>query len=284
MSDDPVWINGSFGGSIDPADRGLVLGDGVFDTLVAFNRKPFAGDRHLARLADHAAAIGIALDTSVIRAGWSAVLGEAKSAHIILRTTVTRGITGRGLWPKTAPSPTIVVSATPWNEDLVARPVRLVTSSIVRNAGSPTSRLKTIGYLDNILAAREAAERNADDALLLNADGKVACTTIANIFTLSGGRLFTPPTADGTMAGIIRGIVLEAATTVGLEASEGSLGRPDLFAADEVFLTNSVRLVSPVRSLDERPIGGHEPERVAALLSTLAERIRAEHSFVLEIG
>jgi branched-chain amino acid aminotransferase len=284
MSGDPVWVNGSFEGRIDPADRGLLLGDGVFDTLVAFNRKPFAGDRHLARLTDHATAIGIALDTASVRAGWSAALAEQKSDHVILRTTVTRGVTGRGLWPKGAPAPTIVVSGTAWNRELVARPVRLITSGIVRNAGSPTSRLKTIGYLDNILAAREAAEKNADDALLLNAEGKVACTTIANVFALSGLQLLTPPTTDGVLAGIVRALVLEAAATIGMEASERSLVPADLFAANEVFLTNSVRLISPVLSLDEKPVGGRAPERIVALLSTLAEKIRAEHSFVLEVA
>ena len=284
MSSDPIWVNGSFEGRIDPGDRGLLLGDGVFDTLVAFNRKPFAGDRHLARLIEHTDAIGIALDPKAVRAGWSAVLGEAASEHVIVRTTVTRGVTGRGLWPKATPALTVLVSATPWNKDLVARPFRLITSSIVRNAGSPTSRLKTIGYLDNILAAREVAERAADDALLLNAVGRVACATIANVFILSGDHLATPPAADGVLAGIVRGLVLEAAATIGIKAAERSLVASDLFAADEVFLTNSVRLISPVRSLDDKPIGGRAADRVAALLSALAEKIRAEHNFVLEVA
>jgi branched-chain amino acid aminotransferase len=284
MSGDAVWVNGSFTGRIDPADRGLTLGDGVFDTLVAFNRKPFAGDLHLSRLAGQAAAIGIAIDPAVVRSGWDAVLGDAKSDHVILRTTVTRGVAARGLWPKAATSPSIIISAAPWNRELAARPVRLVVSSVVRNAGSPASRLKTIDYLDNILAAREAAEKNADDALLLNAEGNVACTTIANVFALSGNRLITPPTSDGVMAGVVRGFVLSAAATVGLEAAERSLMPSDLLTADEVFLTNSVRLISSVTSLDGKPAGGRAPERVAALLSTIAERIRAEHGFVLEVA
>ena len=94
--------------------------------LVAFNRKPFAGERHLARLAAHAEAIGIALDLAAVRAGWAAVIGAARSEHVILRTTVTRGVTTRGLWPK-APvgAPTIVVSATPWSSGLVGRAGRI---------------------------------------------------------------------------------------------------------------------------------------------------------------
>jgi branched-chain amino acid aminotransferase len=280
MSRGPVWINGSFDGRIDPSDRGLTLGDGVFDTLVAFRGEPFAADLHIARLSAHAAAIGIAIDPARVRSGWSAVIGKATGEHLILRTTVTRGVSGRGLWPaQPADHPTIVVSGTPWSASLVARPVRLVTSTIVRNAGSPTSRLKTIGYLDNILAAREATEKDGDDALLLNAAGKVASTTIANLFILSDGRLLTPPAADGVMTGTIRGLVLDAAVIAGVAASECSLEVPDLFAADGVFLTNSVRLVSPVQSLDGTPVGGRDPERIAMLLGAVAEKIRDEHGF-----
>ena len=279
MSGDPILVNGSLAGRIDPADRGLLLGDGVFDTLVAFNRKPFAGERHLARLAAHAAEIGISLDAAKVRAGWSAVLAEAKAEHLILRTTVTRGVTARGLWPATAVDPTVVVAATPWNASVVGRPVQLFVSAIARNAGSPTSRLKTIGYLDNILAAREAASRSADDALLLNAAGKVACSTIANLFALSGGQIVTPPPADGVMAGIVRGLVIELATALGSEVVVRSLEVMDLFSADEVFLTNSVRLVAPVHALDGRPLGGRAPDRVATLLASLAERIRGDTGF-----
>lgn len=280
MTSDPVWINGAFGGGIDPADRGLTLGDGVFDTLVAFNRTPFAGDRHLARLGEHAAAIGIALDRAHAEEGWRAVVGEAKTEHLILRTTVTRGVSGRGLWPSTAVSqPTVMVSAAPWSRDIVARPVRLLTSTITRNAGAPTSKLKTTGYLDNILAARAAAVGGVDDALLLNNAGKVACTTIANIFIASGDALITPPVADGVLAGIVRGLVTEIAKDLGMQPIERSLDIVDLFAADAVFLTNSVRLVSPVQALDGQMIGGRGTGRARTVLEALATRIRDECGF-----
>lgn len=280
MTRDPVWVDGSLGGTIDPADRGFTLGDGVFDTAVAFNRKPFAGERHLARLAAHAEAIGIALDLAAVRAGWAAVIGAARSEHVILRTTVTRGVTTRGLWPK-APvgAPTIVVSATPWSSGLLGAPVELIVSAIARNAGSPVSRLKALGYLDNILSAREAAQRGADDALLLNGDGKVACSTIANLFVVSGGKLSTPPVDDGVMAGVVRELILEIAPTLGIEAGERSLTIMDIFAADEVFLTNSVRLLSPVKSLDARSAGGRDAPRLEGLIAALAELVRAEHGF-----
>jgi branched-chain amino acid aminotransferase len=276
MTAAPVWVSGVLGGRIDPADRGLLLGDGVFDTLVSFSRIPLAGDRHLARLTAHAAAIGIALDPARVWEGWNAVIGDAAEDHVILRTTVTRGITARGLWPKDAapPAPTVLVSRAEWSEAAVGRPLRLVTSTIVRNAGSPAARLKTIGYLDNILAAREAAGKDADDALLLNAAGKVACSTIANVFVFLEGRLITPPETDGVIAGIVRGLVLELARAAGVETAERSLEVAELLAADEVFLTNSVRLVSPVLSIDSRSVGGRSPDRVTALLRGVAARLR----------
>lgn len=277
MSGNPVWVNGTLGGAIDPFDRGLTLGDGVFDTLVAFNRKPFASERHRTRLIAHAAAIGIAIDPAAIEAGWRAVIKGAEPEHLILRTTVTRGPAGRGLWPATPPAPTLMVSAAPWSAATVGRPVRLVTGSIARNAGSPTSRLKATGYLDSILAAREAAAKGADDALILNAAGRVACSTIANVFAISGNSLVTPPEADGVMAGILRGLVMEAAPAAGLEPEQRSLLPADLLAADAVFLTNSVRLVSPVAALDSHPLEPRAADRVAALLEAIAHDIHAGH-------
>lgn len=274
-----VWIDGSFEGRIDPADRGLTLGDGIFDTLVAFRRIPFAGDLHLARLTSQAGSIGIAIDPSSVCAGWDAVLASFEAEHAILRTTVTRGASGRGLWPATPPAPTIMVSATHWDASLVSRPARLVTSTILRNPGSPTSRLKSLGYLDNVLAAREAAAQGATDALFLGASGKAACTTIANVFALSGERLATPPPEDGAMPGIMRSLVLQAAGACGVSAEEASLTREELLAADATFLTNSIRFLSPVESLDGVALGRRRGEVVQALLDAISERARSECGF-----
>jgi branched-chain amino acid aminotransferase len=172
-------------------------------------------------------------------------------------------------------TPTVVVSARPWDPGLFAAPVRLVTSSIRRNHTSPASRLKPLGYLDSILAAREAVERGADDALFLNGRDQVACTTIANLFAIEGDRLITPPTTDGVLAGIMRGLVLAAATGVGLRPVEASLAPADLLIADAVFLTNSVRFLSPVVSLDGRPLVDSGKEAVTALqIAILASALR----------
>lgn len=275
MSGDPVWIDGSWEGRVDASDRGLLLGDGVFDTLVAFHRIPYAGARHLERLSAHAEAIGIPLEPDRVRDGWAAVLERAASEHLIVRTTVTRGRTGRGLWPAKPPRPTLIVSATSWNPGLLGRPVRLITSAIRRNSASPSSRLKALGYLDNILAAREVAASGADDALLLNEAGRVACTTIANVFVVRGDEIATPPLWDGVMPGIMRGTVLEEASLIGLRASERSLSPAHLREADSVFLTNSVRLVSPVTALDGAGISDRPAAAPAAFLAAIAAAVQA---------
>ena len=132
-------------------------------------------------------------------------MAKAAPSHVILRTTVTRGVTARGLWPEVDLTPTVMVSATPWNRSLMGKPVRLVTSATSTQSGvARAASLKSLGYLDNILAAREAAAKDADDALFLNASGKVACTTIANVFALHGRicrrRRFPPASIAGRHA------------------------------------------------------------------------------------
>ncbi|MEX0807725.1 MAG: aminotransferase class IV [Dongiaceae bacterium] len=280
-----VWSNRAAGeGRIDSADRGFLLGDGVFDTLTAFNNVVFEGERHLARLKSHAAAIGIELDEASVRTGWQSVLSQSAFPAAILRTTVTRGVATRGLWPSATTGPTIVVTASPWSPKNIEGALSLVTSDIRRNEQAPTSRLKSLGYLDNILAAREAKERGADDALLLNTSGAVACTTIANLFVVRGTRLVTPPVADGVLAGVMRGLVLELAAGAGLAGSEESLSRQDLDSADLLFLTNSVRLLMPVDVLDGRARNGRVPSAFATLRAAVAGRIATASGYALSFS
>lgn len=285
MSDDPVWLNGSSSRCIDPFDRGFLLGDGVFDTLVAFGGIPFAGEDHLKRLGRHAAEIGVAFDLTAVRDGWTSVLSRAGAEHVILRTTVTRGKTERGLWPRSQAQPTVVVSASPWNPRLLRRDVVLIVSAIPRNADSPASRLKTLGYLDNVLAAREAAERGADDALFLTHTGHVACSTIANIFVIQGSNLVTAPLADGVLSGIVRDRVLKAAPAVGLRPFERSLRLEDLRGARSVFLTNSVRFISPVRTIEGRALhaDGEGDEVCTALQNAVSGQVLQECGVTLPL-
>jgi branched-chain amino acid aminotransferase len=250
-----VWFNGTLVGetlAVDPSDRGLLLGDGLFETVTVFNRTAIWLDDHLDRMMAGAAALGLPVDRTVIAGGISEAIEHAPAAHGILRITLTRGPGVRGLAAE-ASRPSLLITLAPWASKMLFAPVRLSTSSIRRNETSPASRLKTLSYIDNIFAAREAASIHCDDALFLNQRGLVASTTIANIFILRDGLMATPRTSDGVLAGIARKKLLELPN-----AEERPVTLPELLDADAVFLTNSLRLIRPVHSLDGRPLARND--------------------------
>lgn len=233
--------------SISIDDRGFTHGDGVFDTALAIDGEVLARDRHLDRLTAAARAIGIAVDRPRIE---TVVDGALTLERCILRTVVTRGSAPRGLWPTQPGEPTILVNIVPWSRSMICQPARLVTASGRRNEFSPTANLKTLGYLDQILAAREAALAGADDALMLNTQGRVCCTTIANVVAVFGDRLVTPPITEGCLPGVMRALVMEAAPKLGLGVEERPMAPDELLGARAVFLTNSVRFLRPATDLD----------------------------------
>jgi branched-chain amino acid aminotransferase len=252
--------------TVSVEDRGFTLGDGVFDTALARDGAIFARARHVDRLLLAAHSLGIAVSRDAIETAIDAAL-TAEPA--IIRTTVTRGTAARGLWPASAGAPTVVVTTAPWSPALVGQPARLITATGRRNEFSPTANLKTLGYLDHILAAREAAEAGVDDALILNTRGRVCCSTIANVFVLIAGRLITPSLNEGCLPGIMRALVIEAAPHFGLAVEERPLAPQALAGADAVFLTNSVRFLRPVTALDGVPLAQGD---LAALLAALLTR------------
>jgi len=255
-------------------DRGFLLGDGVFDTAVAIGGRVFAAERHAQRLAEAAAMIGIACDAEAIRSKLGEI-GEACSGHdAILRTTLTRGTAARGLWPAQPTTPTLAVTAQPWSRTLIGEPARLCLARIPRNQRSPLAAIKSLAYLDNILAARQASEEGCDDALILNLDGRVACSTIANVFALRDGALVTPPTAEGCLPGILRRIVLEEAAGLGLTPVEAPLSVDELTTSQACFLTNSVRLIRPVVSIGDKSL--NLSPHFAGLLDAVIARIAGD--------
>lgn len=244
---------------VNALDRGFQLGDGVFDTMACFEGRPFAEERHRARLIRHAATIGIDVDPALLKQALESLLEELGERHAILRTTVTRGQAARGLWPlpgSQSPSgpPTILVTAQPWSASLVGQPARLCEAELPRNQLSPLARLKSLNYLDNILSARRAAEAGVDDALIRNLDGNAVSSTIANLFAIVDDRFVTPPCADGCLDGVMRELVLEEAKALGFEVSEASLTSALIERTEALFLTNSVRLIRPVMALGNRSL------------------------------
>jgi branched-chain amino acid aminotransferase len=244
-----LWLNGALldaeAARIDPFDRGLTLGDGLFETILCRHGHPLWLDRHLARLGAAAQFLGIPLEWAEddIVTAVAALIAAEQLVDGAIRITLTRGPAPRGLAPPAEPMPTLIMTAA---AGLAApAPVRAIIATVTRrNQASPLSRLKTLNALDNILARREAAERGADDAILVNTADRVAEASAANLFIAAQGVLRTPPLAEGALAGIARALLIEQRGAI-----ETTLTPADLVDADAVFLTNSLGL-RPVASID----------------------------------
>lgn len=244
-------------------DRGLLLGDGLFETVLAQDGNLVRLDAHLDRLTAACATLGLPAPDrrAAARAMREALAGSV--ARSAVRLTVTAGSGGRGL-DRPAP-PTLRLFATAAPSPRPDTSAKLALVSVRRNDASPASRLKTLSYLDNVLARNEARRNGADEALMLNTRGEIACGAAANIFWIAGGRLYTPALECGVLAGIMRGAVIEAAMGLGLEVAEVRAGPEDLAQAEGVFLTNSLIGLRRVSALDGRGLSR----------SLLAERLAA---------
>ncbi|MCH8891163.1 MAG: branched-chain-amino-acid transaminase [Myxococcales bacterium] len=264
-----VWIEGEVvDGSearISVLDHGLLYGDGVFEGIRIYGRSVFRLEDHLQRFASAAKALWLELPggTEAVR---EIVLETARAYgadEAYVRLIATRGDGPLGIDPTQCSKPRLIcivdrIDVHP--EHKRSAGIDLLTSSWRRPPADVLDpRVKSLNYLNNVMAKLEAKQRGGDEALLLNAAGSIAETSVANIFLVRGGDLLTPPPSDGALEGITRATVLELAASLGIPARTQSLGRFDLFAADEVFLTGSGAGLVPVRSLDGRSIGAGGP-------------------------
>jgi len=249
--------------AIDARDRGFTLGDGVFETIaVRRGQSPRLG-AHLARLRMGLGVIGLdlATDDQTLVDWMNAVMSANTTTNAVLRLTVSRGVGARGIVLPPSPVPTVIITANPLPPD--PEPARVVVATVTRrNETSPLSRIKSLNYLDNILARKEASEKGADDAVMLNTVGHVACGTVANIFLLVDGGLLTPPTTDGALPGIARAEVIALA-----RAEEKTVTREMLANATEVFLSNALG-IRPVTHIDGMAVGDGEAGLITQLLAT----------------
>ena len=190
--------------------------------------------------------------------------------YSVARLTVSRGTDpGRGLDLRPDLVPTVVVRVSPWQGPLDALPQgrRLALSSLRRNDLSPVTHIKSLSYVDGVLARAEAQRAGADDALVCNTRGLVTGATSSNLFAIIDGGLVTPPEADGVLPGVARRTVLEDAARLDIPGRERSLTPEEVASAGEVFLTNVVTGVVPVDHLDGRPIGPDAPGPLTARLA-----------------
>ena len=237
---------------IEPTDRGLTLGDGLYETIRAKGGRPLRLAAHLARLATGAETLGIPLPDIDITAALRDVLAANAMADAVLRLTLTRGPAARGLATPAKATPTLLITANP--PVPAPAPARLIIARTTRrNEHSPTARCKTLNGLDNIIARREAEAAGADDALLLNTVGNLAESTIANLFVVIDGVCWTPPVADGALPGVMRA---ELVARAGVRIR--SLTLSDLQQASEAFLSNANGL-RPICTIGDGKLDGPGP-------------------------
>ncbi len=253
---------------ITPFDHGLCLGDGVFEGIRAYNGYVFKLDEHVARLFDSAKALGITIPLTIEELKQAIVLTLRKNgltnAHI--RPIITRGPGKLGLDPRRSVRASVIIMAYPFPPLLGEKAVKLIISSVRRKSPySVDSKIKSISYIDNIMAKLQANAVGADDAIMLDVNGLVGEACGENIFIVKNAWIYTPP-PTAALHGITRAVVMELAEKLGYKAFEKTLTPHDLYTADEVFLTGTAAEIVPVSEVDGRKIGAAAPGHITEKL------------------
>jgi branched-chain amino acid aminotransferase len=264
-----VFIDGKYyderDARISVFDHGLLYGDGIFEGIRAYHGRVFRLKEHIDRLFHSAKAILLAIPMSR-QDIMDAVVESCRRNKIrdgYMRLVVTRGVGTLGLNPNRCKKPSVIIIADKiqlYPAKLYERGLEIVTVPTVRNLHSALNpAIKSLNYLNNILAKIEANNAGCEEAIMLNAEGYVSEGTGDNIFIVKDGKLFTPPLSSGALYGITRKVVIELAEQSGLSVSEPNLTRYDLFIADECFLTGTGAEIVPVVKIDGRVIGNGKP-------------------------
>ncbi|HBT38831.1 MAG: Branched-chain amino acid aminotransferase [Thermotoga sp. 50_1627] len=272
-----VYVDGQFlkkeEARVSVFDRGLLYGDGVFEGIRAYNNRVFKLKEHIDRLYESAKAIllNIPIDKEEMMNVVLETLRRNNLREAYIRLVVTRGEgTDLSLDPRKCPKPTIFCIAAPLSlfpQSFYEEGIEAVTASTRRNFNEATSpRIKSLNYLNNILAKIEANLCNVPEAIILNQDGYVTEGTGENIFIAKKGKLITPPAHVGILEGITRNTVMELARQEGLIVEESLFTRFDLYNADECFLTGTAAEIMPVVKVDGRTINDGEPGPITKML------------------
>ena len=271
-----ISLNGrlvSTGEALVPAlDRGFLYGDGVFEVLRAYSGVAFALEEHLGRLRASATRLAMSLPVPIsrLRTEVEEALRSAGPIEAHVRIVVTRGAGDLGVAPMNARDATRLIVVTPIttpSRELYARGARaLVARAPWLSAQGPTAGAKTLNYLANAMWTREAKAVGADEAIVVGHADTVLEGATSNVFAVHDGVATTPPLDTGILPGLTRGFVLSIAEKAGVKAREARLTLADLWTADEVFLTSSVRELVPVIWVDEHEVGTGEPGPVTRAL------------------
>lgn len=242
-------------------DHGLLYGDGVFEGLRVYAGRLFEADAHLRRLYDSAKAIRltIPITPAEMRVVVDGTVAANGFADCYVRLIVTRGVGKLGINPDNCGRPSVICIAdqlTLYPAEMYERGMAVITASVIRNHPNALSpRIKSLNYLNNILAKIEAIDAGVPEAVMLNGEGNVAECTADNLFVVRDGRVSTPQTSDGILEGVTRGAILKLCERLAIPAREATLQRQDLYAADECFLTGTGAEVIPVTTVDGRLVG-----------------------------
>ena len=268
-------------------DHGFLFGEGIYETLRTYNGEPFLFDRHMRRLRTSAAMLDLPMPLSndQIAARFdetmrAAGLGPAGGGEAYIRLLVTRGIGDLTYDLAATPEPSFVVIVKPHVDPEPAvyeKGVKVAMVEVVRNHPDTVNPLiKSNNLLNSALAMQEAARRGAFEGLMRNYRGELAEFSTANVFVVKDGVALTPPIDAGLLAGITREFLFEVGADAGIGVREQVLRDPDLFGADEVFLTSTTREIVPIVTVDDRTIANGRPGPVTnALLQRFREMARA---------
>lgn len=253
-------------------DHGLLYGDGVFEGIRSYNNRIFKLDEHLDRLYNSATGImlEIPMTKEELKEAIRATLRANKLADAYIRLVVTRGVGDLGLDPRKCTRPTIFIivdKISLYPPEYYQEGLEILTVPTVRNIPQALNpQIKSLNYLNNILAKVEANNQNIQEALMLNSQGYIAECTGENIFVVKSGVLFTPPEIAGVLKGITRATVIEIALTQNLTVKEELFTRFDLYISDECFLTGTAAEIVPVTKIDGRVIGAGKPGPITKIL------------------
>jgi len=273
-----IYIDGKFYSKDDAKvsvfDHGLLYGDGVFEGIRTYDGLIFKLKEHIDRLyqSAHAIMLDIPMSKDEMVEAIKKTLRENGLKDAYIRLIVTRGIGDLGLDPRKCAKPTVIVITDKiklYPQELYTKGLEIVTISTQRNIHQAVNpQIKSLNYLNNILAKVEAIDAGVEEAVMLNSEGYVAECTGDNIFIVKDGVLLTPPVHSGVLRGITRGAVIDIAHLKEIPAREDILTRYDLFNADEMFLTGTAAEIIPVVKMDRRKIGDGKPGKMTLKLIT----------------
>jgi branched-chain amino acid aminotransferase len=282
-----VWIDGQLVEKADAKlsvyDHGTLYGDGVFEGIRVYSGKVFECKAHLDRLYASAQAVRLVIPYTAKQLEDSMYetvrVNNFKDCYI--RLIVTRGAGCLGLSPLKCPKPGVVIIADTielYPREMYEKGMAIITSTLTKNhPNSIPPRVKSLNYLNNILAKIEALDAGVPEALLLNQQGNVAECTGDNIFVVRNGEVQTPTTSDGILEGVTRGVILRLCRKMGIPCVEKTLQRYDIYTAQECFLTGTAAEVIPVTKIDGRPIGcGEVGATTRRLLEAFHKHIRED--------